>query len=179
MQVEQQAIASARDGIAMQGDIGLIALDNIFQLLDFAALSGRLEVHAPGNSGFFSFNNGLLTNGMLQMNHRRIGEILLESRIITEDKLQECLLLHEQGGAQQRFGQILLEKGYVQADRLDESLLRQIKEAFFETLSWTEGTFVFYQNQTVPLSDTDLQARVDQLLLEGMISIDHAESANM
>ena len=128
---QQAETATPDQNIAFQGNIAAIALDNIFQLLDLAALSGKLEVHAPENSGSFYFTKGVLTSGMLQINQRKIGEILLESQLITEEQLQECLLLHKQSQFQRRFGQILLEKNYIQPSLLDDSLHRQIKEAFF------------------------------------------------
>jgi hypothetical protein len=176
-QKDKQADAtSPNKDISFQGNIAAIAMENIFQLLDFAALTGKLEVNSPDNTGNFYFTKGVLTSGMLQINHRKIGEILLESQLITEEQLQECLRLHKQSNFQRRFGQILLELGYIQPSILNESLLSQIKEAFFEALSWQEGTFVFYRNM-VPAPDAiRLQARVDHLLLEGMVYIDNSES---
>lgn len=175
LQQDKQAVPSASDqDIGFQGNIAAIALDNIFQLLEFAALSGKLEVNSSDNLGNFYFTKGVLTYGMLHINHRKIGEILLESQLITKEQLQECLDLHKQGKFQRRFGQILLEKNYIQPARLDDSLHRQIKEAFFEALSWQEGTFAFYQNQTPAPEATRLQARVDHLLLEGMVYLDNS-----
>lgn len=157
---------------ALQGDIAAITLENIFQLCDFAALSGQLEVRTPENAGSFYFANGVLTYGMLRINPRRIGEILLESEVIIEEQLRECLRLHEQGTPHLPLGQILLEKGYVEPTRLDDSLLRQIKEAFFASLAWRQGTFAFYPGQTPEQPSMQLQERVDHLLLEGMIYLD-------
>jgi len=170
---ESPKTAPTAGAIAFQGNIAAIALENIFQLLDFAALTGRLEVQSPENTGNFYFTKGVLTYGMLQIQPRKIGEILLEAKMITPTQLQECLRLHAQGQFQQRFGQILVEQGYVQADGLDSSLSRQIKEAFFATLSWQEGTFAYFPDQLPSPEAARLQARVDHLLLEGMISIDN------
>ncbi len=165
--------------IALQGDIAVIAIENIFQLLDFAALTGKLEISAPTNSGIFSFHNGALVHGLLQISPRRIGEILLESQLINREQLQECLHIHEHRPPQRRFGQILVEKGYISADRLDESLVHQIKESFFAALAWQEGTFRFFHNQEPEPEKTRLHARIDHLLLEGMIHIDRLQAQNL
>ena len=165
--------------VALQGDIAAIALEDIFQLFDFAALTGKLEVHSPINSGSFFFRNGVLTYGMLQVNQRRIGEILLQSGIITEMQLQECLQVHEASSPPRRFGQILMEQGYIQAEMLDDSLLSQVKDAFFETLSWQEGTFSFYQNETPASEEVQLYARIDHLLLEGMVYLDNTKAGDL
>ena len=163
----------------MQGDIAAIALEDIFQLFDFAALTGKLEVHSPVNSGSFYFRNGVLTSGMLQVNHRKIGQILLQSDIITETQLQECLQLHEASSPPRRFGQILMEQGYIQAEMLDDSLLSQVKDAFFEALSWHEGSFLFYQNETPANEEVQLYARIDHLLLEGMVYLDNSNADDL
>jgi hypothetical protein len=164
----------AASPVALEGNIGTIAIENIFQLFDYAALTGKLEVQAPNNSGCFFFRKGVLIHGLLQINQRKIGQILLDSQVITEEQLQQCLLLHEQAHADKRFGQIVLEQGYLKPDGLDNTLLRQVKDAFFEALSWSEGSFRFYPN-LAPASDAvKLYARIDHLLLEGMFRIDQA-----
>jgi len=165
--------------VALQGDIAVIAIEDIFQLFDFAALTGKLEVFSPANSGIFYFKKGALVHGVLQISPRRIGEILLESRLISPEQLQECLRLHEHQHPQRRFGRILVEKGYIPTDRLNESLLSQIKESFFETLSWQEGSFLFYQNQEPDPEEVRLYARIDHLLLEGMVRIDRLQAQNL
>lgn len=157
---------------AMQGDIGAIALENVFQLFDFAALTGKLEIESPTNCGIFYFRNGALIHGLLRINQRKIGQLLLEAEVISQEQLDECLRLHEQSGNRQRFGQLLIEKGYVKPGWLDKSLLRQVKEAFFETLSWHEGTFRFYPNQMPARDAAQFYTRIDHLLLEGMVAID-------
>lgn len=157
---------------AFQGDIAAIALENIFQLFDFAALTGKLEVSAPNNHGSFYFTQGTFTYGMLRVHPRKIGEILSASGVISEEQLRECLRLHEQDGQQRPLGQVLLDRGYVEPGRLDNSLLRQVKEAFFTALAWRQGTFAFYPG-LVPAPETmQLQERVDHLMLEGMVYLD-------
>jgi hypothetical protein len=162
--------------IALEGDLSAISIDTIFQLFDFAALTGKLEVQSVTNRGTFYFRQGILIHGLLQINQRKIGEILLDSQVITEQQLQECLLLHKQTGTRRKLGHILVEKGYIKPDWLNNSLLHQVKEAFFEALSWRKGTFRFYPHQC-PASDVaQLHARIDHLLLEGMVQIDQAAS---
>ena len=172
---DQEGLNGAK--VALQGDIAIIALEDVFQLFDFAALSGKLEVQAPDNTGWFYFRNGVLTYGMLQINQRKIGEILLESNLVNEAQLHECLQLHQEGKSQQRLGQLLVEKGYLQPDTLDDSLLCQVRHAFFEALSWHQGTFAFYQNEVPAAEEVQLYARIDHLLLEGMVYLDNTEDS--
>ncbi len=158
--------------VALQGDIALIAIDDILQLIHHASLTGELEVHASGNSGSFFFSKGMLVFGMLESNQKMLGEILMHEQLITAEQLDECLALHEKGGRRQRLGSILIEQGYLHPDNLTSSLRRQIKEAFFEALGWIEGSFLFHSNQIPSGERTLVSERVDHLLLEGMVSLD-------
>ena len=175
---EPLAADPAAAGVALQGDIAAIALENIFQFFDLAALTGRLDIRSAANSGSFYFRNGALTHGVLRVSQRRIGEILLESNLITDAQLQECLQLHEQSRPPKRFGQILLDRGYIPPAKLDNSLLQQMKEAFFETLSWQEGSFVFYPELVPAPEEVQIRARIDTLLLEGMMHLDEEAAAD-
>lgn len=166
-----QTVASASTP-AMQGDISVITLENVFQLFDFAALTGKLEIESPTNCGTFYFRNGTLIHGLLRLNQRKIGQLLLEAQVITQEQLDECLRLHHQLGPGHRLGQILLKMGYIKPGWLDKSLLAQVKEAFFETLSWHQGTFKFYPDQAPPPDTAQFYTRIDHLLLEGMVAID-------
>ena len=49
-----------------------------------------------------------------------------------------------------------------------------MKEAFFETLSWHEGSFVFYPKLVPAPEEVQTRARIDSLLLEGMVHLDEA-----
>ncbi|MCL1979729.1 MAG: DUF4388 domain-containing protein [Proteobacteria bacterium] len=161
---------------SLQGDLETIPIENIFQLLDLATLTGKLLIQAKGNSSIFFFRKGMLIRGLLKAKQRRIGQILLDAQAITEEQLQECLQLHQRSRSRQRFGKLLLEKGYIQPYLLDKSLLRQIKEAFFETLSWGKGSFKFYSGQVPDPDETQMCVRIDRLLLEGMVHVDQVSS---
>lgn len=158
--------------VALQGDLSAISIDDIFQLLDHAGLTGELEVLSTMNSGCFFFTKGLLVFGMLETSQKKIGEILLAEQQITSQQLEECLVIHRESDRQQRLGHILIQQGYIHPDNLTSSLGRQIKDAFFEALSWKEGTFLFYIDQTPEEGRLLVNERVDHLLLEGMVYID-------
>jgi hypothetical protein len=158
--------------VGFQGDIAVIALDNVFQLIDLAGLSGRLEVRAQENGGTFYFVNGVFIYGTLQVHPRRIGSILLDSGLISEQQLQECLELHKHEHQRRPRGQILLDRGYVDPARLDVFLQQQIREAFYASLSWRQGSFAYYPGEVAHPATIQLRERVDHLLLEGMVYLD-------
>lgn len=171
-ELEPENIEPRVPKVALQGDIALIAIDDIFQLIDHASLTGELEIHSTVNSGSFFFSKGMLVFGMLEASQKMIGEILLNEQLITVEQLNECLALHEESERQQRLGSVLIEQGYLHQDNLTSSLGRQVKEAFFEVLGWTEGRFLFHSNQEPCGERVLVSERIDHLLLEGMVFID-------
>lgn len=162
--------------VALQGDIASISIDDIFQLFSHAGLTGELEVLTTGNSGCFFFTKGVLVFGMLETSQKKIGEILLAEQQITSQQLEECLAIHREGDREQRLGHILIQQGYIHPDNLTSSLGRQIKDAFFEALSWKEGNFLFYIDQAPEEDRLLVNERIDHLLLEGMVYIDDNNS---
>ena len=60
---DQEGLNGAK--VALQGDIAIIALEDVFQLFDFAALSGKLEVQAPDNTGWFYGSSGKRVPGVV------------------------------------------------------------------------------------------------------------------
>ena len=175
-QVRPEQVEAGTDTLsaAMQGDIAAVSLVNIFQFFSLAGLTGRLDINSTANSGHFYFSEGILTHGVLQTSRRRIGEILVESQVITEQQLQECLRVNASNGPAKRIGEVLLERGYLHPVKLDDTLFMQMKEAFMATLNWEEGSFAFYPDLTPPRGDFQTTARIDQLLLEGLVDNDEA-----
>ena len=163
-------------GISMQGNISVIELNTIFQFLDYAGLSGELRVVTEQNNASFFFNKGLLIFGSLSFNKKRIGDMLIDSGLITRDQLNRCLLIHSQLGGRRRLGDILVRKGLVNFNDLSDSLQVQARDAFFETLSWKRGMFFFYANQYPAKDEILINERIDHLLLQGLVRMDDASS---
>ncbi len=160
-----------KERAGLQGDISVVSLDDIFQLFDFAALTGELEIITSTNCGWFYFKQGVLVYGLLESSYRKLGQILVDSNVVTTQQLEECLPLNEVE-QQKKIGQLLVDRGHLAGEKLTESLNCQVKEAFFEVLSWKEGTFSYYHDQLPPEEEVKLNERVDHLLLEGMMRFD-------
>lgn len=165
-------------GVSLQGNIAAIELNNIFQFLDYATLSGELRVSAQHNNASFFFQRGILIFGALSINQKRIGDLLLDSKLITEAQLREALSIHSQHGRRRRLGDILVRRGFVSYEKLAETLKVQAREAFFDTLSWKKGMFFFYANHSPAEEEILINERIDHLLLEGIVRMDNAPSVS-
>ena len=161
-----------RKTVDFQGAIDTVTIEGVFQLLYFTSLTGKLLLLNPPEKATFHFVNGQLTWGSLHSNQKQIGQRLLDSELITEEQLNECLSIHINQKNKKRLGEILLSKGFLQSDLLHNSLKQQAREAFFSVLSWKTGTFAFISNVISEEDDVSISERIDHLLLEGVVQID-------
>lgn len=159
--------------IALQGDLSGISIDTIFQLFNFASLTGELEIQTVDNHGCFFFKYGVLVFGFVDSNRNKIGEILLESGLISADHLEECLQIHKNGGQAQKIGQILIDRGHIEEEHLADSLKQQVREAFFAVMNWQEGSFCFRTGLAPIEEGVLLNERIDHLLLAGSLHLDN------
>ena len=159
---------------AFQGDLSVITIDNLMQLVSHAALSGELQLTTPTNSAVFFVHKGTLVFSHLEKNPMRIGEKLIEEKYITSENLQECLSLYRRKSPKPRVGNILVEKGYLQQEDLEKAIKEQIKDIFFEVLSWKAGSFSFSIKKIPHGEGIFLEERIDHLILQGFIQLDQS-----
>jgi len=70
------------------------------------------------------------SQGQLKSYHRRIGEILIEQGLVTQNQLDECLQIQAETG--RKLGEILVEKELLWEEELVEALAIQNGNAFVE-----------------------------------------------
>ncbi len=163
---------SACNKCVLQGDIAVLDLNNVFQLFDYAGLSGELVVSTEGNQANFFFRKGVLIFGTLAVNRKRIGEMLLESECITRAQLSECLKTHGSSKGEARIGELLVENGFIEYKELAELLRSQAKKSFFETLQWNSGNFSFYADSSPDEREVLINEKIENLLFEGLTRLD-------
>ena len=157
---------------ALAGDLEIITIDNLMHFMSFANLSGELKIDAPNNTARFIIDSGSLVFGHLENNSLRIGERLLQKNCITPETLAQCLQIYQERGEGAKLGSILVEKGYLSREDLENAIKEQIKDIFFETLTWKKGFFSFTSCGMLMNKDIMLEERIDHLVLEGVINQD-------
>jgi hypothetical protein len=157
---------------SFQGDLSLLSPVNLFQTIGLATLSGQLVVRGTKNTTYFIFTKGKLNYGFSLEGRKQIGQILLDSQLITIDQLKVCLADQKKSEKWKKLGSIVVENGYVKHSEITDLFQIQIKDVLFETLTWTEGSFTFVD--TSPLTDEDivLEENIDALILQGLVCFD-------
>lgn len=158
---------------ALQGDLSVVTIENLMQLMSYSGLSGELHVGSPENAASFIVDNGILVFAYLKSNSLRIGERLQQKGYVTKENLKDCLQLYRNQSTKSKFGALLVEKGFLKNSDLEEAIKEQVRDIFFEVLSWKNGTFSFCASDNSPKEDILLEERIDHLILTGIVQMDN------
>lgn len=176
MGVDMKSHAKQKQTVALQGDLSIVTIENLMQLLGHAGLYGELQIRTSNNSAALFVHKGTLVYGHLENNPLRIGQRLIQGKYITPKQLQSCLSLCRGRLSRPRIGKILVEKKYLQREDLEKVHKEQSKAVFFEILSWQTGSFAFLVKRIPRNEDIFLQERLDHLTLEGVFHVDELTS---
>ncbi len=157
---------------AFQGDLTAINIENLMQLVSQASLTGELQLTVSDNSVIFFVHEGTLVFAHLEKNPMRIGQRLIDENYITSEDLQECLTRSQGQSKKSRIGEQLVESGYLKQADLEKTIKEQIKDIFFEVLSWKNGKFCFMIKDISTSKCIFLEERMDHLIIEGIIQLD-------
>ena len=161
-----------KNALAFQGDLSVITIENLMQLVGSANLYGELQLTTSNNSAVFFVNHGSLVYSYIKKNPMKLGQRLIQGNFITNEHLQECLSLYQQEVPRPKIGKILVEKKYLLREDLEKVLKEQSKDIFFEAISWRHGSFAFFVKRIPKGEDIFLDERIDKLTLEGVIHLD-------
>lgn len=165
------ALANNEEAV-LQGDLSVVTIENLMQLMSHAGLSGELHLITSDNEASFVIRKGALVFGHLTNSSPRMGERLVQAGYITNENLLECLHVYQEQSSKQKLGRILVDNRYISVAHLEEIIREQVKDCFFKVLSWKKGSFFFFSNESPPEEDILLDERIDHLILEGIFEMD-------
>ena len=161
---------------AFQGDLSVVTIENLMQLIGHAGLCGELQLKTPTNSALLFVQDGILIYGHLENNQMKIGKRLIEEDYITNEQLLNALSLRQTSNL--RVGKILVEEKYLRQEDLVKVFREQVRGVFFEILSWQTGSFAFFVKNISKSEDLLLYERIDHLTLEGVLRVDELGSTH-
>jgi DNA-binding response OmpR family regulator len=163
--------ATARDVLA--GDISVISIAEVLQLLDLQRQSGALRMFTRkqevtlfirgGNLDFASFRG--LSDEYL------FGRYLVGSGSLTREGLARGL--EARAAADELLGETLVKLGLVNQAQVDRALARQASELLYEVVRWKSGRFSFSVGVEHPIAaKAALDLETGALVMEGFRRVD-------
>lgn len=156
--------------MAIKGSLKEASLPDVIQLLFLGRRTGCLAVADRQNFGYIYFDDGMIVYASIVNRRDRLGDILVRSRRISADQLQEAI--DQQSGERDRkLGELLVAGSAISREELETYMRLQIEEAVYFLFTWTSGTFNFDAG-VKPDEDFVVAINPEFLLLEGARRVD-------
>jgi len=163
------------DGVreAMSGDLSVVALAEILQVLGMQRQTGVLHVTNNRTSITISMRQGQIdfvqSRGATE--EYRLGRYFLEKGALSRDQLDT--LLADLRGSNKLLGEEVVARGIVTREELVNILTKQSSELIYDMLRWPYGRFSFTKEPFRPEADmAKLTLGVSALVLEGFRRVD-------
>jgi hypothetical protein len=155
---------------------GLLARFAVPDLLVFLNISERTGVlvleHEDGETKIF-LREGRPIFATSNREELRLGAVLVRAGKLDRRRMDKLLL--QQRGGRNRIGQILMAEKLLKPDELASLLKVQVSEVIFDSFTWHDGAFTFYDRVPPPATAVTLEMELPNLILEGLRRIDERE----
>jgi hypothetical protein len=168
------AEAGAASSSSLVGDLAVVPIAEVLQLLDTQEQSGVLSVTRGRGNVEIYFRRGkielAIATGVAE--EFLLGRFIVDSELMTQADFDGFLASRTPGS--KLIGQQLIKLGYIGEADLKSTLKRQTSELVYEVLRWRFGSFRFRQDRELPAAATDatLGLDVEGILMEGFRRVD-------
>jgi DNA-binding response OmpR family regulator len=157
----------------LAGDISVVSIAEVLQLLDLQRQSGALSVLTKHHEVTLYVVKGRVdfaaSRGM--RGEFLLGRYLVEIGAVTRDELMN--VLEHRGSSKRLLGELLTQLGMVTEDQVRRALARQTSELLYEVVRWNSGRFVFTVDAENPAAiKAALGMETGALVMEGFRRVD-------
>jgi CheY-like chemotaxis protein len=157
----------------LRGDLRVVPLAEVLQLLDVQEQSGVLTVERSGARVDIYFRRGRVDQAMADgvPEEFLLGRFVIDAEVMQRGDFEAFL---ESRASQKLIGQQLVKLGHIADADLKTVLTRQSSELIYEILRWRHGRFRFAAGLELPpaVIDAALGLDVEAVLMEGYRRVD-------
>ncbi len=162
----------------LRGDLRVVPLAEVLQLLDVQEQSGILTVERSGARVAIYFRRGRVDQAVADgvPEEFLLGRFVLDAELVQRADLESFLesRANKSGPTGKLIGQQMVKLGFFSETDLKTCLTRQSSELIYEILRWRHGRFRFAAGLELPPSviDAALGLDVEAVLMEGYRRVD-------
>lgn len=173
--VDLSALGST--GPSLTGDLRVVPLAEVLQLIDHQEQSGVLRVTRGAARIHLYFRKGRIDQALGEglPEDLLLGRYIVDAELMNRQDFDGFLGSREQTLAGTRLiGNQLVRLGYLGPGDLKSALARQTAELVYETLRWRWGRFEFTSGRDLPapVVEASLELDVEAILMEGFRRVD-------
>jgi hypothetical protein len=154
----------------LEGDLAGFAVPDILSLLNMGQRTGVFVLERPDEESKLFVREGSPVFAVATRPDLRLGSMLIRMGRLKAQDLDR-VLARQHGGAQ-RLGEMLLIEKVLTAEELASFLKVQVSEVIFDTFTWRQGAFAFYDHVPPPSAVVTLEMDLQNLIMEGVRRID-------
>ena len=160
----------------LRGDLRVVPLAEVLQLLDVQEQSGVLTVERTGARVDIYFRRGRVDQAMADgvPDEFLLGRFVMDADLMTRAAFEEFLRSRTELTSARLIGQQLVKLQHIAEADLKACLTRQSSELIYEILRWRHGRFRFNAGMELPppVIDAALGLDVEAVLMEGYRRVD-------
>jgi len=168
----QVARAAPAGQIMLRGNLAVMTLFDVFELLRMGRRSGVLVCTSAKGTVKLRFSEGFLADALSSASPD-VVELLVRLGNLPEQALR-TFAPQRTGSSGRAVGEVLIRKGMVTGATLRPALERQIALAVRELLQWESGEFLFERVDGIAKNELDSAIDPQRLLLELTTESDEA-----
>ena len=170
----QPIFEDAEMGPSLRGDVRIVPIAEVLQLLDAQQQSGVLMVTRGESKIEIYFREGRVDLAVAKNISKEylLGRYVVDSELISQEDL--IGFLESRRPASKLLGGQLVNLGYISEAELKMLLQQQSRALIYELLRWSFGTFQFIRTRDLPhvAVDAMLALEVEGILMEGFRRVD-------
>lgn len=157
----------------LEGDLIGFAVPDILSLLSMGQRTGVLVLERGDEESKLFVRTGRPVFAVATRADLRLGSMLVRMDRVKEQDLDRVLA--RQHGGPHKLGEMLLAEKILTENELASFLKVQVSEVIFDTFTWRQGTFTFFDHVPPPTAVVTLEMDLQNLLMEGVRRIDERE----
>jgi hypothetical protein len=153
----------------LEGNLAAFEVPDLLSFLGQGGRTGVLVLERPEQETKLFFREGKPVFANSTAEELRFGSTLVRLGKVSTETV-ERVMQKQRAGA--RIGQALLSERILTEEELASFLKIQVSEVIFQTFTWREGTFTFYDKTPPPATAVTLEMDLQNLIMEGVRRID-------
>ncbi|HXN56203.1 MAG TPA: DUF4388 domain-containing protein, partial [Myxococcales bacterium] len=158
--------------MALSGTLKDFGIADILQLIGHQTKTGSLLLKNARDEVEVSFIEGnvVFASEKARETQDFIGAMLLRADLVTEEQLNQALLLQQR--SLKRLGDVLVELKFISRKALSQMTRLQTTETLYKLFRWKTGTYEFTQREIDAGKGSFDSIRAESVLLEGFRRVD-------
>ena len=154
----------------LEGDLARLEVPDVLSFLNMGRRTGVLALEKLDQETKLFFRDGNPVYAASTKEDLRLGAMLVRLRKVSADTIDRALSRPRSG--RWRVGSVLLADKLLTEPELASFLKVQVSEVIFDTFTWREGLFTFWEKVPPPATAVTLEMDLQNLLMEGSRRLD-------